>query len=392
MKSINSLLQLVLITLLISCNSKHNTLTIKVENQLNFDREEVVSLDREQLKNLLKDSTAEDVRCKQKDTYIPLQWVDYNQDGVYDELLLQAKVKANSSTTYTLEINPSEPAPKTSVRAYSRFVPERIDDYTWENDKVAFRTYGSAAKTAAENNIPGGVISSGIDLWFKSTKRSVIDDWYENNTKEEGYYHIDRGEGYDPYHVGSSRGTGGIGIYENDSLYVSENFITHKTIAEGPLRTIFELTYAPWSSYKVKETKHISLDIGSNFSKFEIELTPDTTVPNYAIGISLHDNNGSFDKDEENGMLSHWEEIDGHEVGEGILIHRESIDTIIPHISEVKDQSNALIIAKPSEKLSYYAGFACTKSNQIETLNDWKALLMKKKKIINHPLKVNVIH
>ncbi|MEY3896376.1 MAG: hypothetical protein RLZZ214_1896, partial [Verrucomicrobiota bacterium] len=44
-------------------------------------------------------------------------------------------------------------------RAFARFVPERSDDFAWENDLVAFRTYGPALRPGPEN--------SGIDCWFK---------------------------------------------------------------------------------------------------------------------------------------------------------------------------------------------------------------------------------
>jgi hypothetical protein len=267
-------------------------------------------------------------------------------------------------------------------------VPERIDDYTWENDKVAFRTYGPAAKTAALKGIPGGVISSGMDLWLKSTDKSVIDEWYQKNTEEEGYYHIDRGDGYDPYHVGSSRGTGGIGVWQNDSLYVSENFIDYKTIANGPLRTVFELTYKPWSPYNIQETKRITLDLGSNFSKFESELSSDQKVPNYTIGVTLHEKEGEVKINKENGWFLHWEPIDGTQVGEGVVINPKVVDSAFSHKSEVRDSSHLLIVTQPTEKLVYYAGFAWEKSGQISNLEDWEKLLERQTRIINTPLEV----
>ena len=35
---------------------------------------------------------------------------------------------------------------------YARFVPERSDDFAFENDKVAFRIYGPALKNSGVNN------------------------------------------------------------------------------------------------------------------------------------------------------------------------------------------------------------------------------------------------
>src|SRR5690606_32212285 len=138
------------------------------------------------------------------------------------------------------------------------------DDYAWENDRVAFRTYGPEAQRLTENNEQGGTLTSGIDAWFKKVEYPIIDKWYAENLENPGTYHKDTGEGYDPYHVGASRGIGGIGVWQNDSLYVSKNFVEYKRIANGPIRTIFELTYAPWQADKiiVKETKRISLDLG----------------------------------------------------------------------------------------------------------------------------------
>lgn len=134
-----------------------------------------------------------------------------------------------------------------------------------KNNKFAFRTFGSTAQKIIEDNIPGRTLSSGIDLWLKKVNYSIIDKWYAGNVKKSGYYHIDHGEGYDPCHVGESRGTGGIGVWEVDTLHTSKNFIAYRTIAIGPLRTVFELDYELWSEYGIKETKRISLDLGSNF-------------------------------------------------------------------------------------------------------------------------------
>lgn len=280
--------------------------------------------------------------------------------------------------------------PKSDVIAYSRFVPERTDDYTWENDKVAFRTYGPSGQEEALAGVAGSTLSSGIDLWLKRTDKSIINKWYAGHVKTPGYYHTDHGEGYDPYHVGGSRGTGGLGVWENDSLYVSKNFTTYKTIADGPLRTVFELTYAPWSLYNVEETKRITLDLGANFSKFEIMLSANDTIPNYTIGISLHENEGDYNIEENEGWFRHWEAIDDSYVGEGVVIDPQLVDSAFAHISKVPDQSNLLIITEPQDTLTYYAGFAWKKSGQVKSVKDWENVLNQKAEMIKSPLKINI--
>tara|TARA_A200000159_G_scaffold161456_2_gene183444 strand:- start:3798 stop:4106 length:309 start_codon:yes stop_codon:yes gene_type:complete len=71
----------------------------------------------------------------------------------------------------------------------ARHVPERLDDFAFENDKVAFRLYGPALQASAENN--------GTDCWLKRVDYPIIDKWYQRHAQGKSY-HEDTGEGYDP--------------------------------------------------------------------------------------------------------------------------------------------------------------------------------------------------
>lgn len=374
-------------------DQKNQRVSFEVTNDLDFKRGEVVSVAKTELKELLKNHQETSIRVQRKgdSVYQQLQWFDANGDGVNDELLFFAEVAPKSAAVYEVVIDSLKSIPETDVKAYSRFVPERTDDYTWENDKVAFRTYGPDAQLRAEEHRENGTLSSGIDLWLKRTDKSIINKWYKGYLTDPMFYHRDKGEGYDPYHVGGSRGTGGIGVYENDSLYVSKNFVSYKTISDGPLRTVFELSYAPWSPYKVEETKKITLDMGSNFSKFEVALKSAEAVPNYAVGITLHEKKGVYRIETDKGLYSHWEQIDDAYVGEGIVINTKVVDTAFAKITEVKDQSNLLIVTKPQDVLTYYAGFVWTKSGQAATEKEWEVMLSQKVAMIENPLKVKII-
>ena len=76
------------------------------------------------------------------------------------------------------------------VKTFCRFVPERMDDFAWESDRIAHRMYGPALITGE------GTISSGVDVWVKSTRNMIINKWYKS-----GEYHADHGEGLDGYSV-----------------------------------------------------------------------------------------------------------------------------------------------------------------------------------------------
>jgi len=111
-------------------------------------------------------------------------------------------------------------------RTHCRFVPERFDDFAWENDQIAFRTYGPAARERAEN--------SGFDCWLKRVETPIIDKWY--GPMKEKSYHKDWGEGHDPYHVGKTRGCGGLGLWidgENDYLRDIRFMENHKERTGG---------------------------------------------------------------------------------------------------------------------------------------------------------------
>lgn len=372
--------------------SAQQSITVTVKNNLGFDRHEVVALTSKNISGFLKGKDEKDIRVKNAATNEaePLQWIDYDGDKKNDEVIFMANVKANSTAKYTLVVDTAMPIPQSKVTTFSRFVPERTDDYTWENDKVAFRTYGPDAQQRTEQHRENGTLSSGIDIWLKRTSESVIDKWYKGYLTDPLFYHKDRGEGYDPYHVGASRGTGGTGIWEKDSLLVSKNFISYKTIATGPLRTVFELTYAPFSPYEVKETKRISLDLNSNFSKFEIHYTSKKPVPNYATGITLHQNEGQAEVLTKEGIFAYHEKIDGTYLGEGIVVAPNLIEKAFVNKSKTKDQSNLIVVMKPTEKIIYYAGFVWEKSGQGANSADWNAILKKQGEIIKSPLSVTV--
>ncbi|KPH11079.1 DUF4861 domain-containing protein [Chryseobacterium sp. ERMR1:04] len=376
----------------IGANSLQAQNSIQIKNTLDFPRTEVVSIPVSNLQSFLNKNKESDLRIKDNgNKYLPIQWIDNDGDGKSDELLFQANIEGNKTNSYTIVADAKTPVPESKLTTYSRLVPERVDDYAWENDKIAFRVYGPKGQKEALAGVNGSTLSSGVDIWLKRTDQPIINKWYKGYMTDPMYYHKDtRGEGYDPYHVGDSRGTGGTGIWKNDSLQVSQNFVTSKTIATGPLRTVFELTYNPWSEYGIKETKRISLDLGSNFSKFESTFEAEKQVPNYTIGVTLHKNEGEAKLNDKSGYYLHWEKIDDAFVGEGIVVDPKIVEKSIAFTSKTPDQSNLLVVTKPQRKLVYYAGFAWQKSGQVQTQKDWEALLQKQSKIIANPLLIKI--
>jgi hypothetical protein len=225
---------------------------------------------------------------------------------------------------------------------------------------------------------------------------SIIDKWYAANVKEVGYYHIDHGEGYDPYHVGDSRGFAGIGIWDKDSLYVSRNFTGYKTLANGPIRTLFELSYAPWraNGRTVTEKKILSIDLGSNLTRFEEHISADKPLPNVTIGTTLHAEPkgvlGEVKGEPKQGWFRYWEPMDDAFLGTGVVLAPQQIQGWKDRRTKAKEQSHLLVMATPKEsKVVYYAGFGWTKSGQFKSAAEWDQYLAQFAQRLASPLEVS---
>ncbi len=275
---------------LFSCTKKEEATTFVVKNTLDIDRTfETVVLSKSELK--VDDLTTIGIKDLKTGQLQVTQLVDNDGDGVMDDILFQPKIAANAENTYEVVTVTDAERPKADELCYSRFIPERTDDYTWENNRVAFRMYGPTAQKMIEDNVPGGTLSSGVDAWLKRVEYPIINKWYKKTVTGKGSYHEDTGEGLDDFHVGGSRGIGGTAVKVDTTYYVSKNYDTWKTITTGPIRTSFIITYAVWdaSGIKISESKHISLDYGSNLNRIEVAVKGTDVM---SVGLTLHENAG----------------------------------------------------------------------------------------------------
>jgi len=134
-----------------------------------------------------------------------------------DRLLFQVELGPHESGSYfVLDASALPAVPPPIVKTFARYVPERYDDFAWESDRIAFRAYGQALMTA-----PGEPLtSSGIDVWIKRTRQLIVNELYAS-----GNFHNDSGAAMDDYRVGTSRGDGGLGIWDGKRLFVSKTTI-----------------------------------------------------------------------------------------------------------------------------------------------------------------------
>jgi len=301
---------------------------------------------------------------------------DPQKNGVaYGDLLFQHDfAPGEKSATFTVEKTDAV-VPPFPTKVWARIVPERLDDFAWENDKVAHRTYGPALAAPAPAGSDKEVLkTSGLDIWFKRVPYPIVDRWYNIG---HDHYHHDEGEGIDMYNVGTTMGAGGTGIRAGGKLWSGINFTHWKVLANGPVRAIFELTYDGWDAggTKVSEVKRFTVDAGRYFDRIDSTFTFAGTGPlQAAVGLNKapadkgEDGKSTFTEDGKAKALVQW--VAQKKSGDfGVAV-------ILPSAGNPAfgaDARNAFMLAPVAsgQPLRYYVGAAWTRAGEITSREQW---------------------
>ena len=371
-------LSIFLFILLLPKAYTQSLVTITVENKENTPRtDEVISIPWPSLLAIRPNiDTANfsvlNVVTKEK---IPFQF-ELQGKNTIQHLLLQVSVPMQS--TITLSIN-KEKSSLQATKTYGRFVPERKEDFAWENDKIAFRMYGKELENTPKE------MAYGMDVWVKSTQRMVINERYKR-----GRYHENLGDGMDYYHVGLTLGAGNIAPYLNDSIYYSRNYVRWKILDNGPLRTAFQLDYDDWdvAGKKVKAIKTISLDAGSQLNKIEASYYyADSAALPLVVGIIKRKDPGTLLFDEKEGIMGYWEPEMGDYGITGVGC------VFITNPTQMKLTNQQLLTISPSVKnkpFTYYTGAAWNKAGVYTSADQWFSYLHQFKNHLNNPLLISL--
>ena len=344
-----------------------NTLTVTAVNRLHLARQnETIELTANDLAPLgekdlnklhVRDHAGNELLAQSVDT-------DYDEYHKPDILIFQSDFAPGETKAFTVSAGKKREYAKADFRAYGRFVRERFDDFAWENDRIAHRTYGKAL--IGWKGEP--LTSSAIDIWSKRTPRLVINDWYMVDN-----YHSDMGEGVDDYSAGPTRGCGGSGIWANGQLFVPKNFVDSRVLANGPIRVLFELVYEPFdvSGVRVSQVLRVSLDAGSQLNHFESFYRRENGSKDpFAVAIGLKkvkDEQKEFRG--ERGWLAIWEPMEKNlgMQGVAVVVDPSAVDKL------GEDKLNNLLLLKASDTspISYWAGFAWDRAELITSAPSW---------------------
>ena len=332
--------------------------TISIQNNSDLERKEtVVSLKWETIVSHYPqiDTTGFVVINAATKKQVPFQ-LEHQGLKKIQNLLVQVDVKAKS--TLSLLIQKGKPEIFTT-KTYARFVPERKDDFAWENDRIAFRTYGKAIEKTKED-------AYGLDVWVKRTNKMVINERYKL-----GDYHIDHGNGMDYYHVGFSLGAGNMAPYVNDTIRYSANYHQWKVLDNGPLRSTFQLIYDTWDAggIKVNATKSISLDAGSQLNRIEnvYSFEGDKPLP-VVVGIIKRPQTGIISLNEQQGIMGYWEPTHGLDGTTGV---GSILTNMVNNMAVGNTQMLAKTAVKSNQPIIYYTGAAWDKAGKITNAKQW---------------------
>lgn len=396
----------------LACQDKID-MTITVNNPLEMDRlEEMVEVPMvDIIKALNLPADGQVVIKDSKNTEMPYQIT-------YDEkIIFPVSIAANGTATYTIQKGtPKEVA----VLACGRQYPERVDDIAWENDLVAFRTYGPALQETGER-------AFGYDVWTKrATMAPVVEERYElelnpetlaqidslrkvdpaaaARLRAETSYHVDHGNGLDCYKVGPTLGGGTAALIADGEIVYPYCYKTHEILDNGPLRFTVKLVYNPLTvkaDTNVIETRVISLDAGSHLNKTVISYTGLSSTTPVATGIVLHEPDGEIAADAIKGFITYVDPTDNPNVDNGKIFVGAAFPGTVkeakPFLFDAKEKAerggadgHVLAISDyiPGLEYTYYWGAGWSKAN-IKDAAQWNKYVSDYAEKVRNPLVIS---
>jgi hypothetical protein len=369
MKKLNLLLFLIFGLATTAQAQTQKRASITVQNPISSPRmSETITLKYELLKKAFPSTKIFSLRVTDSSNNVLVtQPVDTNGDGVVNEVLFQASFEPDESKVFT--ISPINKEKVDSSLVYAAYAPGRgLEDFAWENDLIGYRFYGLAR---AEEQGTG----TGIDIWCKRVSYPLTDKWYHPETR----YHRDTGFGADHYSAGKNQGCGGTGIYTSDKIHFSKAFSKWKIIAEGPIRTIFELEFSGWKfeSLNIVETKRVTMDLGHYLNKFEcgylLEGDPSISdVPSsflHAVGLVQRESSKTS-IERADGWIAGWESLGRNkgELGTCMIVPASEIRDI----KEIDGHLYTLLPLNIDKNTTYYTGAAWSEFGTIKSPADWQ--------------------
>jgi len=317
----------------------------------------------------------------QAKTEIISQSIDTDQDGVDDELIFQTSFKPSETKQFELYRKPASSVPPARIVDVHYVLPR--EDLAWENDRIAFRVYGS---------VLAGNVDNGIDVWTKRVRYPIVAKWYkgsEGSLPGKDTYHQDRGEGADFFSVGKTLGAGSAGIFWNGKLLQPGLFSQHRIIANGPIRMSVELNYTSLRIDTARYTvvKRITLDAGQQLNRIDEEYISNTDRSPLTLAAGLVKRaNTAILKNNESRYLALWGSTNADSVNGNL-----GTAVLFPSGTEAGFSEDSLQYfmsreIRQGKRVTYYSGAAWSRMGDITTREEWEQYVKSVAERIANPL------
>lgn len=255
-------------------------------------------------------------------------------------------------------------------------MPERADDYAYENDLVAGRVYGPSLEFPR---------TFGADIWVKSTDRLIIDEWFAKND-----YHHNYGEGMDCYKVDATLGGGACAPLVDGKILLGDNWATQERLCNGPLRTKAVFTYEPFliNGKSCTVTREFSLDAGTRFVKISTWFDCNMDELPVVLGAVMHDTVSRTDGDHyiaftEKASDSSDPDRDG-DISIGLVM-----DSAEQNVTADTIEGHAVLkaVATPGKRIDVWTGSGWSQGG-VASAEQWAEYVKDFAYAQGHPLKV----
>lgn len=398
---------LFLLAILFACTDKNDRL-IEVKNPSAADRQnEITELSAGAVLMIQAKYGDAFIIKDRENKEVPYQ---LTHDG---KLIFPVSVGANESVMYTVQ----EGTPQTyATITCGKHYPQRVDDVAWENDRVAFRTYGPALQATGER-------AFGYDIWTKRVSHPVVEARYDKELNPETLakiaelrktdpkaagelynsvsYHIDHGDGLDYYSVGPTLGCGTSALMPEGQIVYPYCYKTYEILDNGPLRFTVKLTYHPLTvgeDSNVIETRVISLDAGSQLNKAVISYANLSKATPVVTGLVIHEPSDVHQANTPSGYIAYADPKDpvNGQVYVGAVFPDDVKETKPVYFSddEKKDRkANGHVLAiseyTPGIEYTYYFGGGWSQWG-FKTAEDWFDYVKAYANKVRNPLQVTL--
>ena len=266
----------------------------------------------------------------------------------------------------------------TEPQVMARFVPERSDDFVFENNLIAGRFYGEA--------LEGNPTSPGIDIWVKLPGKLVADSWYAEAVKDPEYYHHNH-DGKDCYKVAVSLGGGAsVPMIGSHLAFPATNYRSWEILEQKPDKVVFVLHYPEWEAaegIRVALDKKVTVTPDTYFCRVDDTYTfSGAETLTIAAGILRHGAQQTIESEQKGeDRYAIWEHASDQSIEpeDGML----GVAVVMPGAQQVfadKELDHALCArtVKSGETLTYYFG-SCWSKGDIKTAQDWFNVVNKQK-------------